>query len=149
MASLYLQLRAGPVFLMLDASGVHEIVTQDVRRSHDGVDRLHAQWRGSVLPVVVLSSFLGFGESESRVGVVYAPSPDSAPLMLAADEVIGLQQAATHGWRPLPTVPEATADLFDAVYLDPAQPARLAFRLRDDLDAAAFGLAAERLLLEG
>ncbi len=147
--SLYLQLRAGPVYLMLEASVVHEIVTQDARAAQDGVDRLHAQWRGSVLTVVTLARFLGFGDTPSPVGVVWAPSPEAAPLMLAADEVVGLQQAVAHAWRALPTVPEATAGLFDAVYVDPGQPARLAYRLRSDIDPTVFGLAGERLLLEG
>ncbi len=147
--ALYLQLRAGPVYLMLDASGVHEIVTQEARAAQDGVDRLHAQWRGSVLTVVSLARFLGFGDTPSPVGVVWTPAPDAVPVMLAADEVVGLQQAVAHGWRALPTVPEATADLFDAVYIDPGQSARLAYRLRSDLDPSAFGLPGERLLLEG
>lgn len=144
--ALYLQLRAGPVHLMIDAAGVHEIVTQVEQSVHEGIDRLHAQWRGQVLSVVPLARFLGFADTPAPVGVVWAADADALPLMLAADEVIGLQQAVPQAWRALPTVPEATAELFDAIYLDPADPDRLAYRLRTDLDPSAFGVGRPLLL---
>lgn len=147
MDTLYLQLRAGPIHLMVDASAVHEVVTQDPQQ---GADRIHVQWRGAVLAVVPLARFLGFGHAPSAAGIVYAPDADAVPVMLAIDEVVGLQQAMTNAWRRLPPVPEATARLFDAVYLDPHHPGRLAYRLRQDLDPNSFGLPDERLLsLEG
>lgn len=149
MALLCLQVRAGPVHLMLDASAVHEVLTQETRLAQDGVERLHVQWRGGVLPVVALAEFLGFGRTMAGVGVVYSPAPELAPVLLAADEVVGLFETDVRGWRRLPPVPEPTAGLFDAVYIDPADPTRLAYRLRTDIDPGLFDLGGERLLLEG
>jgi hypothetical protein len=149
MAMLCLQVRAGPVHLMLDASAVHEVLTQDARLAQDGVERLHVQWRGGVLPVVVLAEFLGFGRTVATVDVVYSPAPDAAPIILAADEVVGLFETQAQAWRRLPPVPEPAAGLFDAVYIDPADPTRLAYRLRTDIDPSLFEVGDDQLLLEG
>lgn len=149
MVLLCLQVRAGPIHLMLDASAVHEVLTQDARLSQEGVERLHVQWRGGVLPVVALSEFLGFGPTAATVGVVYSPAPEMAPIMLAADEVVGLFETQAPAWRRLPPVPEPTAGLFDAVYIDPADTSRLAYRLRTDIDPGLFELGDAPLLLEG
>jgi hypothetical protein len=146
---LCLQVRAGPIHLMLDASAVHEVLTQEARLAQDGVERLHLQWRGGVLPVVALAEFLGFGQTVATLGIVYSPAPDAAPLVLAADEVVGLFATEASAWRRLPPVPEPTAGLFDAVYVDPADPARLSYRLRTDIDPGLFEVGEDRLLLEG
>lgn len=149
MALLCLQVRAGPIHLMLDASAVHEVLTQDARLALDGAERLHVQWRGGVLPVVALAEFLGFGRTMATVGVVYSPAPEMAPIMLAADEVVGLFETQAPAWRRLPPVPEPTAGLFDAVYIDPADTSRLAYRLRTDIDPGLFEVEDHPLLLEG
>lgn len=136
MAALFLQVRAGPLHLMLDAGAIREVLTRDVGTA---VDARQAQWRGDVLPVIPLAGFLGFAGELPEIGVVYALADGLPPVMFGVDEVIGLRPAGTSSWRSTPRLPREAAALFDAVYVDAAREL-LAYRLRAGLDPSRFGL---------
>ncbi len=136
MAALFLQVRAGPLHLMLDAGAIREVLTREVGTA---VDARQAQWRGDVLPVIPLSGFLGFAGDAPEIGVVYALADGAPPVMFGVDEVIGLRPASTTGWRSTPRLPGEAAGLFDAVYID-AERDLLAYRLRVGLEPSRFGL---------
>ncbi len=139
MAALYLQVRAGPLHLRLDAGAIHEVLTREAADPADAAGTRQAQWRGDVLPVIPLAAFLGFPGDAPAVGVVYALAAGLPPVMFGIDEVIGLRAAGTASWRSTPRLPGAAAGLFDAVYID-AERGLLAYRLRDALEPSRFGL---------
>ncbi len=136
MAALFLQVRAGPLHLILDASAIHEVLTRDAGTADAA---RQAQWRGDVLPVIPLASFLGFAGDPPDIGVVYSLAEGLPPVMFGVDEVIGLRPAGTSAWRRTPRLPGAASGLFDAVYIDDERD-QLAYRLRAGVDASLFGL---------
>ncbi|MFD0668611.1 hypothetical protein ACT80S_12905 [Ramlibacter sp. MAHUQ-53] len=135
--AVYLQVRAGPVGLLLDALRVHEVVTlpEDFRD-----DQAFAEWRRRVLHVVRLAGHLQLAPGQARHGVVYAPREGDEPVMLCVDEVNRLRPLEDGAWHPLPpSVPAQTAALFDAVHVDTAQHQQL-YRLKSDVMAALLGV---------
>lgn len=138
--AIYLQVRAGPVGLLLDALRVHEVVTlPDEFRA----DQVFAEWRGRVLHVVRLAGQLQLGEGSDAHGVVYSPREGDEPVMLCVDEVSRLRDLVDSAWSPLPpSVPAQTVALFDAVFVDPTQDRQL-YRLRSDVMATLLGVPEE------
>ncbi len=135
--AIYLQVRAGPVGLLLDALRVHEVITlpDDFR-----ADQAFADWRGRVLHVVRLAGQLQLPPGEPAQGVVYSPSEGDEPVMLCLDEVARLRNLEGADWNALPpSVPAQTVALFDAVFVDSTQHAQL-YRLRSDVMGALLGV---------
>ncbi len=97
--AIYLQVRAGPVGLLLDALRVHEVITlpDDFR-----ADQAFADWRGRVLHVVRLAGQLQLPPGEPAQGVVYSPSEGDEPVMLCLDEVARLRNLEGADWNALP-----------------------------------------------
>ena len=113
--AIYLQVRAGPVHVLLDALAVHEVLSLDKLNSGAGD---HCEWRHSVLKALNLAAFMGFDSSKPDMGVVFGSDPAALPVMLQVDEVIRLRDLRPADWSPLPHVPMATRQYFDAIYLD-------------------------------
>lgn len=120
--AIYLQVRAGPIQLLLDALAVHEVLSLDKTTVGAGA---HCEWRDQVLQSLNLADFLGFSSPEPGMGVVFGNAEDSLPVMLQVDEVVRLRNLATKDWSPLPHVPAATRAYFDAVYLEPDSDAQV------------------------
>ncbi len=145
MAVLYLQLRAGPVCVLVEATGVHEVLAAD--RSHVS-SRRQMQWRDQVLPVIELRSFFGFEESGCETHVVYSvdgADGTASPLVFAANEVLGLHQVDAHEWKRLPALPAEITRYFDAAYVTAGQDG-LSYRLRAELEPTDFGVEADTQL---
>jgi len=113
--AIYLQVRAGPVHVLLDALAVHEVLSLDKLNSGAGD---HCEWRNTVLKALNLAAFLGFDASKPDMGVVFGSDQVALPVMLQVDEVIRLRDLRPADWSPLPHVPMATRQYFDAIYLD-------------------------------
>lgn len=135
MASSYLQVRVGPMLLMLEATGVHEVLGAGWR----GDSREQAQWRGQVLPVISLARFFGFGDTAADAGVVYGLEGHASPLMFAADEVLGLCAVDVQQWKRLPALPDEVTRFLDAAFVRPGQE-QLSYRLRAALQPSHFGV---------
>ena len=133
--AIYLQVRAGPLGLLLDALRIHEVLALDQPLRPD---QPFAEWRGQVLPVVRLARHLELAEGTGAQAVVYAPVGDGPPVMLLLDEVARLRPLDAGQWQALPRVPSRTAQLFDAVCRDEQAQCEL-FRLRSDLSAQQLG----------
>lgn len=133
--AMYLQLRVGPVHLLLDALKVHEIMGLDsvVRGAQD-----HVQWRDDVLQFLDLGPFLQLQGEAASMAVVYSPAEDAPPMVLGVSEVLGLRALQSRDWSPMPRLPAASAAFFDAVWLEP-QHQRQSFRLRYPLAALVLG----------
>ena len=120
--AIYLQVRAGPVQILLDALAVHEVLALDKRHSGAGA---HCEWRDTVLQNLNLAEFLGFSAPEPAMGVVFGSTSEAVPVMLQISEVVCLRNLTASDWLALPPVPAATRDYFDAVYLDTAADAQV------------------------
>ncbi len=138
--AIYLQVRAGPLGILLDALRVHEVVVPEGLRE----DQVFAPWRDQVLRVVRLARHLELPGAQGQHAVVYSPSEGATPAMLMVDEVVRLRQLEASHWQPMPTVPVRTAALFDAVFLDDAVGLQL-FRLRSELAPELLGVVEEAL----
>ncbi len=131
--AMYLQLRVGPVHLLLDALKVHEVMALD------GLARgaqSHVQWRDEVLQCLELGPFLQVQAEPATMAVVYSPADEGLPLVLGVCEVLGLRALQPKDWSAMPRLPAASAAFFDAVWLEP-QHQRQSFRLRYPLAALA------------
>jgi hypothetical protein len=133
--AIYLQVRAGPVQILLDALAVHEVLALDKRNQGAGD---HCEWRNAVLEVLNLAEFLGFSAPEPAMGVVFGASQDAVPVMLQVSEVVCLRNLSVADWHPLPHVPAATRSYFDAVFLD-SDGSTQVYRLIKGLDFGGKG----------
>jgi hypothetical protein len=134
--AIYLHVQAGPLQLLLDALGVHEVLSLESLAVGGKGD--HVQWREQVLASVPVQSF--FGQSQGAVpamGVVYSAADADVPMMLQVDAVLGLRNIGTQDWLPMPRLPSATMVFFDALVQDLHSDAQL-YRLRRPLDRALF-----------
>lgn len=132
--AIYLQLRVGPVHLLLPGLQVHEVMRADtLGMGAQG----HAQWRDTVLPFVDMGAFLQLGTEPASMAVVYSPDENGQPLVLGASEVLGLRDLGPSDWRAMPRLPTASAAFLDAVWLEPAHQ-RQSFRWRFPLDIKVF-----------
>lgn len=132
--AIYLQLRVGPVHLLLDALQVHEVLRSDVL----GLGAQgHAQWRDDVLHFVDMGAFLQLEHEPPGMAVVYSPDAQGRPLMLGVSEVLGLRDLGPRDWSPMPRLPMASAAFLDAVWLEPAHE-RQSFRWRFPIDVQVF-----------
>lgn len=135
--AIYLQVRAGPVGLLLDALRVHEVVLLPERFRDD---QAFAEWRSQVLHVVRLAQHLQLPAGQSEQAVIYSPREGDAPVMLLVDEVARLRTLEAAAWGPLPPgVPERTRTLFDGLHLDAGTQQPL-YRLRSDVMATLLGV---------
>jgi len=158
--AVYLQVCAGPLYLMLSAEGVHEVTTLDQLGQSE---RGFVEWRHTVLPLVRLSSFFELapsyqgvperqeGGAESAPVVVYSPADEAQPLAFELDSVIWLKDLPAQSWLALPAVPARTAYFFDAIMSFPGSEHQ-AYRLKRPLrhgdfrSAGAWMLASEAVL---
>jgi chemotaxis signal transduction protein len=133
--AIYLQVRTGPVQLLVDALGVHEVLSLDgLQEGGQG----HIEWRDQVLQAVPMHQFLGQPSGECLMAVVYsAGQEDEPPLLLQVDEVVGLRTISATDWLQMPRLPDATAVFFDALIDNPNSPAQV-YRLRRPLANALF-----------
>lgn len=138
MAGLYLQLRAGPMLVLLEASGVHEVLES----GWQGQARDQAQWRSQVLPVIRLGRFFGFDDARDDAGVVCSVGPDEPAVLFAAGAVLGLHAIDSQEWKRLPALPARVEHFFDAAFAGSGQQA-LSYRLRGQLRGADFGVAVD------
>jgi hypothetical protein len=133
--SIYLQVRAGQLHILVDALGVHEVLSlEDLAVGGQGG---HIEWRKQVLNSVTVHSFFGQAQGERLMGVVYSAADGDAPLMLEVDEVVGLRNITPTQWTPMPRLPDATRVFFDALIGDLNSDAQV-YRLRRPLDMALF-----------
>jgi chemotaxis signal transduction protein len=132
--AIFLQVRTGSLYLMLDALQVHEVI--GLEALVDGAQG-HTQWRDQVLSAVDLGQFFGLPHAQPSMGVVYTPSLEGEPLLLKVEEVLGLHNQGAQHWSRLPNLPERAAQYFDTVWLE-AEHSRQSFRLRYPLDLEAF-----------
>lgn len=141
--AIYLQLRVGPVHLLLDALKVHEVMALEslTRGAQD-----HVHWRDDVLHFLDLGPFLQVPAEPASMVVVYSPAEDGPPLVLGVSEVLGLRTLQAGDWRAMPRLPAASAAFFDAVWLE-AQHQRQSFRLRYPLPSLG-KMAADSARLE-
>ena len=133
----YLHVIADRYHLLLDATVVHEVVTEGVA---SGTGE-HAEWRGRVLPVVDTRRLLEAHDTGTRdtgtrnehAAVVYGlDHAGELPLFLKVDAVCGLRRLDEGDFFYLPPVPAQTASLFDRVHLDATTGTGL-YRCRPDL----------------
>lgn len=133
--AIYLQVRAGHLQLLVDALGVHEILSlEDLPVGGQGE---HVEWRQQVLKSVSVHSFFQQKHGERIMGVVYSASEGEQPMMLEVDEVVGLRNIAPHEWLPMPRLPSETMVFFDALVQDRKSDAQV-YRLRRSLEASLF-----------
>lgn len=133
--AIYLQVRAGPLQLLVDALGVHEVLSLDDLAV--GGQGGHVEWRKQVLNSVAVHTFFGQTQGERLMGVVYSATEGDEPLMLEVDEVVGLRNITPAQWLPMPRLPDATRVFFDALIDDLHSDAQV-YRLRRPLDSALF-----------
>lgn len=133
--AIYLQVRAGDLQLLVDALGVHEILSLgDLPVGGQGE---HVEWRQQVLNSVAVHSFFAQVQGERLMGVVYSTTEGDAPLMLEVDEIIGLRNIGPNDWLPMPRLPQETMVFFDALVNDLKSDAQV-YRLRRPLEASLF-----------
>jgi chemotaxis signal transduction protein len=114
----YLQVHAGPYQMLLDASGVHEIVEL---LNDDNCAAGHRDWRGRVLTSINARSLLGMKDNalpKSHAGVVYSACDEDAPVMFELDSVACLRHVEDACFLSLPSVSMQLASLFDCVLPD-------------------------------
>ena len=133
--AIYLQVRAGHLQLLVDALGVHEILSLDDLPV--GGQGEHVEWRQQILKSVPVHSFFQQAQGERIMGVVYSVSEGDKPLMLEVDEVVGLRNIGPHEWLPMPRLPAETMVFFDALVQDRKTDAQV-YRLRRSLEASLF-----------
>jgi hypothetical protein len=133
--AIYLQVRAGNLQLLVDALGVHEILSlNDLPVGGQGE---HVEWRKQVLNTVPVHSFFAQEQGERVMGVVYSSTEGDSPLMLEVDEIIGLRNIGPKDWLPMPRLPSETMVFFDALVNDLKTDAQV-YRLRRPLQASLF-----------
>jgi hypothetical protein len=133
--AIFLQVRAGKLQLLVDALGVHEILSlSDLPVGGQGE---HVEWRKQVLNSVPVHSFFVQEQGERSMGVVYSASDGVVPLMLEVDEVIGLRNIGPKDWLPMPRLPLETMVFFDALVNDLKTEAQV-FRLKRPLESSLF-----------
>jgi hypothetical protein len=133
--AIYLQVRAGDLQILVDALGVHEILSlADLPVGGQGE---HVEWRQQVLNSVPVHSFFKQTQGERVMGVVYSASEGETPLMLEVDEVVGLRTIAPNEWLPMPRLPSETMVFFDALVQDLKSDAQV-YRLKRSLEASLF-----------
>ncbi len=140
MGTLYLQVQAGPVRVLLQAAGVHEVIDSATANAARG----HVQWRDAVLPAITLGSFFGFDNVQPTASVVYGVAPEQPPVVFQVDRVEGLHDIDLREWKRLPALPAEVTQFFDAVYVAPGQT-MLSYRLCDGLDVSLFGILSGEL----
>lgn len=142
--AIYLQLRVGPVHLLLDALRVHEVMGADTL-SQGGQG--HVQWRDEVLHFVDMGAFLQLPTEAATMAVVYSPDENGQSLMLGVSEVLGLRDLHAEDWRPMPRLPVASAAFVDAVWLEP-ELQRQSFRWRYPIAIEVFQATDSDVTLE-
>jgi hypothetical protein len=131
----YLQVRAGNLQLLVDALGVHEILSlSDLPVGGQGE---HVEWRKQVLNSVPVHSFFAQEQGERVMGVVYSVTEGEIPMMFEVDEVIGLRKIGQQDWLPMPRLPSETMVFFDALVKDLKTDVQV-YRLRRPLQASLF-----------
>ncbi|MEY4471173.1 MAG: hypothetical protein RIT20_1514 [Pseudomonadota bacterium] len=130
--AIYLQVRSGPVYLMLDALAVHEVL--GLEGQIDGAQG-HVEWRDDVLSAINMAELLGFEAPAPVMGVVYTPEDDGQPIMLMVEEVLGLKNLSAQDWSKMPRIPADSARYIDGVWLEP-QHERQSFRFRRPMPKA-------------
>lgn len=139
--AIYLHVQAGKLQLLLDALGVHEVLSLEALAVGGQGD--HVQWREQVLSSVPVQAFFGQTQgAEGSMGVVYSAADADVPMMLKVDAVLGLRNIHEQDWLPMPRLPSATMVFFDALVQDLHSDAQL-YRLRRPLDRALFHLTAK------
>lgn len=139
----YLHVVAHRYHLLLDATVVHEVVSEGLT-SGGGA---HIEWRGRILPVIDTRRLLNGTHEvpEATVAVVYGlDHAGESPLFLKVDAVCGLRRLDEGHFFYLPPVPAQTAALFDRVHLDTNTGTGL-YRCRSDL-RPGLGLSAAHVL---
>jgi len=124
--AIYLQVRSGPVHILLDALSVHEVL--GLAGLVDGAQG-HVQWRDDVLSAVNMGELLGFSAPAPEMGVVYSPQDQGLPIMLMVEEVLGLKNLDKHHWSAMPRIPADSALYIDGVWLEP-EASRQSFRFK-------------------
>ena len=132
---IYLQVRSGNLQLLVDALGVHEILS--LSELPVGGQGEHVEWRQQVLNSVPVHSFFAQEQGERVMGVVYSATEGDIPMMLEVDEVIGLRNIGQQDWLPMPRLPSETVVFFDALVNDLKTDAQV-YRLRRPLEASLF-----------
>lgn len=133
--AIYLQVRAGNLQLLVDALGVHEILSLgDLPVGGQGE---HVEWRQQVLNTVPVHSFFAQTQGARVMGVVYSAADGDSPLMLEVDEIIGLRTIGPKDWLPMPRLPSETMVFFDALVNDLKTDAQV-YRLKRPLEASLF-----------
>lgn len=150
--AIFLQVRAGPVHVLLDSAGVHEVTGLDQLRSSE---RGFYEWRESVLKGLNLAAFLGLAERSSglhdredeapKFAVVYSPSDHEAPFLFEVDEVVWLKDLHKTAWLNVEALPRRTAHFFDGVSLN-EDGVTQAFRLRRPLPLDDFMVTMDGLI---
>jgi chemotaxis signal transduction protein len=134
--AIYLHVQAGSLQLLLDALGVHEVLSLDALAVGGQGD--HIEWREQVLSSVPVRSFFGQTQGgDATMGVVYSAGDTDVPMMLKVDAVHGLRNISEAEWLPMPRLPLATMVFFDALAKDLNSDAQL-YRLRRPLDRVLF-----------
>jgi hypothetical protein len=133
--AIYLQVRAGPLQLLVDALGVHEVLSLDDLAV--GGQGGHVEWRQQVINSVAVHTFFGQAQGQRLMGVVYSVAEGEPPLMLEVDEVVGLRNITPTQWLPMPRLPQASQVFFDALIGDPGSDAQV-YRLRRPLHPVLF-----------
>jgi chemotaxis signal transduction protein len=132
----YLQVHAGPYQMLLDASGVHEIVEL---LNDDNCAAGHRDWRGRVLTSINGRSLLGMKDAalpKSHAGVVYSASDEDAPVMFELDSVTCLRHVEDTCFLSLPSVSMQLTSLFDRVLPDKERGIQL-YHLRHPINLGA------------
>ncbi|MEY2776270.1 MAG: hypothetical protein RLY30_368 [Pseudomonadota bacterium] len=162
--AIYLQVCAGPLYLMLAADGVHEVTTLDrLGQSERG----YVEWREMVLPLVSVAEFfeltpdtadsLGLAQGAEPAAaqpvVIYSPADEADAIAFLLDEVLWLKELPAQAWLALPPVPARTRHFFDAIMSFP-ETGHQAFRLRRplrplDFRSAGGWMMASEAVLEG
>lgn len=133
--AIYLQVRAGNLQILVDALGVHEILS--LNELPVGGQGEHVEWRKQVLNSVPVHSFFAQEQGERVMGVVYSATEGDTPLMLEVDEVVGLRNIGHADWLPMPRLPSETMVFFDALVDDLKTDAQV-YRLKRPLEASLF-----------
>jgi hypothetical protein len=144
--AIYLHVQAGSLHLLLDALGVHEVLSLESLPVGGQGD--HVQWREQVLNSVPVPVFFGQDQGERLMGVVYSAAEGDEPMMLEVDAVLGLRNVTDSEWLPMPRLPSATTVFFDALLQDLSSSMQI-YRLRRPLDKALFQTGFKTVSSEG